>query len=65
MLGEELRRARQEKQMTQEQLSYAADVDRTYVSELENNHKSPTIDVLLRICKALGVKASKLIAKIE
>jgi transcriptional regulator with XRE-family HTH domain len=65
MLGDELRRARQEKQMTQEQLSFAADVDRTYISELENNRKSPTIDVLLRLCKALGVKASKLIAKIE
>jgi transcriptional regulator with XRE-family HTH domain len=65
MLGDELRRARQEKDLTQEQLSFAAEVDRTYISELENNRKSPTMDVLLRLCKALGVKASKLIAKIE
>jgi transcriptional regulator with XRE-family HTH domain len=65
MLGDELRKTRQEKKMTQEQLSFASGVDRTYISELENDHKSPTIDVLLRLCTALGVKASKLIAKIE
>jgi transcriptional regulator with XRE-family HTH domain len=65
MLGDELRSARQRKKMTQEQLSFAAEVDRTYISELENNHKSPTIDVLMRLCKALDVKASRLIARIE
>jgi transcriptional regulator with XRE-family HTH domain len=65
MLGDELRRARQQKEMTQEQLSFAAKVDRTYISELENNRKSPSIDVLLRLCKALGVRASNVIAKIE
>jgi transcriptional regulator with XRE-family HTH domain len=65
MLGDELRKTRQEKKMTQEQLSFASGVDRTYISELENDHKSPTVDVLLRLCAALGVKASKLIAKIE
>jgi transcriptional regulator with XRE-family HTH domain len=65
MLGDELRRARLKKEMTQEQLSFAAEVDRTYISELENNHKSPTVDVLMRLCKALDIKASTLIARIE
>ena len=51
--------------MTQEQLSFAASVDRTYVSQLENNKKSPTVEVLLRICKALGVRASKVISRVE
>ena len=32
---------------------------------LELNEKSPTVEVLLRIAKALGVKASALIAAIE
>ena len=65
MLGDELRRVRQKKEMTQEQLSFAAEVDRTYISELENNHKSPTVDVLMRLCKALDIKTSALIARIE
>lgn len=65
MLGDELRKARDDAKMTQEELSFAAEIDRTYVSMLENNKKSPTVDVLLRICKALGVSASDVIARVE
>ena len=65
MLGDELRKARDEAKMTQEQLSFAAEIDRTYVSMLENNKKSPTGEVLFRICNALGVLASEVIAPVE
>ena len=65
MLGDELKKARAEAHLTQEQLSYAAEIDRTYVSMLENNKKSPTVEVLFRICKALGVSASEVIARVE
>ena len=65
MLGDELRNARQSAAMTQEQLSFAAGVDRTYISELENGRKSPTVEVLFRLCKAMNVKASTLIARVE
>ncbi len=51
--------------MTQESLSFAAGVDRTYISELENDRKSPTVDVLIRLCEAMGTKASQLLAKVE
>ena len=65
MLGDELRKARDEAKLTQEQLSFAAEIDRTYISQLENNKKSPTVDVLFRICKALGVSASEIIGRVE
>ena len=65
MIGNELRKARDEASLTQEQLSFAAEIDRTYVSQLENNKKSPTVEVLFRICKALGVSASEVIARVE
>jgi len=65
MLGDELKKARTAAQLTQEELSYAAEIDRTYVSMLERNKKSPTVDVLFRICKALGVSASEVIARVE
>lgn len=64
-LGEELRNARQEADLTQEQLAFAAGVDRTYISQLENDHKSPTVDVLFRLCDALGVAASELLSRVE
>jgi transcriptional regulator with XRE-family HTH domain len=65
MLGEELRKARVRAKMTQEQLAFAAGLDRTYISQLEHDKKSPTLDSLFRICGALSIRASQLIARIE
>lgn len=65
MLGDELRHAREAAKLTQEQLSFAAEIDRTYISQLENNKKSPTVDLLFRICDAMGVTASDLIRRVE
>ncbi|MEO8493888.1 MAG: helix-turn-helix transcriptional regulator [Planctomycetota bacterium] len=65
MLGEELQKARKQAGLTQETLAFEAGVDRTYISQLEHDKKSPTLDVLFRISAALGVKASVLIARVE
>jgi transcriptional regulator with XRE-family HTH domain len=65
MLGEQLRQAREATGLTQEQVSFRAGVHRTYVSLLERGKKSPTIDVLFRLCDAIGVKASELIRRVE
>ena len=65
LLGEALRRARNASGISQEELAFEAEVDRTYVSQLENGHKSPTVDVLFRICPVLGMSASELIAQVE
>lgn len=65
MLGDELKKARLKAKMTQEQLSFEAGLDRTYISQLENDRKSPTVDVLFRLCEALGASASKLLARVE
>jgi transcriptional regulator with XRE-family HTH domain len=65
MLGEEIRKTRLAVKMTQEQLAFEADISRNYVSLLELNQKSPTVDVLLRVARALGIRASTLIAAIE
>jgi transcriptional regulator with XRE-family HTH domain len=65
MFGHELRKARLAAGLTQEELSYEAGLDRTYISHLENDHKSPTLDVLFRLSDALGVNASELVQKVE
>lgn len=65
MIGSELRAARERAGLTQEQLAQVAGVHRTYVSLLERDKKSPTLDVLLRICGPLGIAASTLIARAE
>jgi transcriptional regulator with XRE-family HTH domain len=65
MLGEELYNARINAGMTQEMLSHKAGVDRSYISQLENNKWSPTVEILFRLCDALGIKVSELMARVE
>ena len=65
MLGDEIRKARLKAGLTQEELAFRAKVSRNYVSLLELGTKSPTVAVLLRVCKAMHAKASRLIGKIE
>jgi transcriptional regulator with XRE-family HTH domain len=65
MLGDELRKAREAAGLTQEEVAFRAGLHRTYVSLLERDRKSPTLDVLFRLCDAIGVKASELIRRVE
>jgi transcriptional regulator with XRE-family HTH domain len=65
MLGEELRRARLDAELTQEELAFRAGLDRTYISQLENDKKSPTVAVLFRLCDALNVSASRILARAD
>ncbi|MFT3880672.1 MAG: helix-turn-helix transcriptional regulator [Gemmatales bacterium] len=65
MIGNELQQARLDAEMTQEELAVKAQIDRSYISLLEHDKKSPTLDMLFRICQALDIKASTLIARVE
>lgn len=65
MLGEELRKAREAAGLTQEQLALEAQVDRSYISQLERGKKSPTVDMLFRLCATLDARPSRLIARVE
>lgn len=58
-----LRLARQERGLSQEELAHLADIDRTYVSSLERCVYSPSIEVLDRLAKALNVEAADLIKR--
>lgn len=65
MLGLELRNAREAAGLTQEELAHRAEVDRTYISMLENDRKSPTVDMLFRLCDALDASPSAILSKVE
>ena len=65
MLGEEIRKARIKAGLTQEELAFQAGISRNYVSLLELNAKSPTVDLLIRICRAMGASAGKIVAQVE
>ena len=49
--------------LSQEKLAAKARLSREYVSQLERNEKSPTLDTLLKICGAMGMKPSELLGR--
>lgn len=65
MFGDELKKAREAANLTQDELAVRAGVHRTYVSLLERGKKDPTLQVLFRLAAALGLSASRLVARVE
>ena len=65
MMGHELRKARERAGITQEELSFRAGLSRPYISQLERDLKSPTIDTLFRICDALNVRAADVVRRVD
>ena len=60
-LGENIRRIRLEKDMTQGDLCRKLEVDRAYMSNIESGKKNPTLSTIERIAKALGVTINELL----
>lgn len=56
-----LRSARRARGFSQEELAHRADLDRTYISSLERNVYSATIDVVDRLAFALSVEPGALL----
>lgn len=61
LLGKNVRRHRQLRGITQEELAHLADMKRTYVSDLERGTRNPTVRALGRLAKALKVDAATLL----
>ena len=61
LLGANVRRHRQLKKMTQEQLALEAGMERSYVSDLERGTRNPTVRALGRLAEALGVEPKELL----
>lgn len=63
LLGVNVRHQRKLKGMTQEQLAAAADMERSYVSDLERGTRNPSVAALGRIADALGIEPHILLLK--
>lgn len=60
-LGENMRRIREEKQMSQGDICRALSLDRAHVSNIENGKQNPTLDTIEKIALALGVSVDILL----
>lgn len=61
VLARNLRRLREERGLSQEALAHLAGIDRTYVSSLERQCYSASVDMLDRLASALGIPVSALL----
>lgn len=59
-IGKTIARIRFQRKLSQEDLAGKAEIDRSYLSEIENGHKNMSVRTLKKIAQALGVKISTL-----
>lgn len=59
-VGETLKRLRTLKQESQTEFAERLEISRTYLSDLENNRKSPSVDTLTKIADKLGITIASL-----
>jgi transcriptional regulator with XRE-family HTH domain len=60
-LGENLRKLRLKKNISQGELATALNVDRAYISNIENGRMNPTLSTLGKIANAFGISSSELL----
>lgn len=61
--GLQVKRTREACGMSQEQLARLAKIHRTYLSGVETGTRNPTLEVVERLAKALGVRPALLLEK--
>ncbi len=65
IFGKVLREQRNARGLSQESLALSADVDRTFVSQMERGIRQPTLTTLCKLSEALGIQPSTLVARVE
>ena len=60
-IGENIKKIRKENGLTQAEFSKKIGISRTYLSDLENNRKSPSVETLDKMAEKLGVSTTYLI----
>ncbi len=64
-LGMRIRFLRKEKKMSQEDLALEANINKNYLSDLENGRRNPSFEILEKLAVALGISLSELFKGIE
>jgi transcriptional regulator with XRE-family HTH domain len=64
-LGAAIRAQRRHKNLSQETLAHLADVDRSYLGQVERGENSVALHPLVRIAKALDITVADLFSEAE
>lgn len=65
VVGRVIASFRQKSKLSQEVVSGLADIGRSHLSAIERGERKPTLETLYRLCNALDVKMSTVVAAIE
>lgn len=63
--GSRLRSVRLAQGFTQERLAHTAELHPTYISNCERGYSAPTLETLLRLAGALGVRPGELVDELD
>lgn len=63
--GQAVREARERTGISQEELGFESELDRTYISGIERGVRNPTVRSIARLCRALKVLPSSVIQQAE
>ena len=58
-IGQRIKELRKELELSQESLAYKAEVDRTYVTDVENGRRNVSVEILERLIKALDISITE------
>jgi transcriptional regulator with XRE-family HTH domain len=64
-IGTLLRKHRKEKKLTLKVVAEKASISEGFLSQVENDVNSPSVETLMRICRALGVEAGDLLTQVS
>lgn len=64
-IGIEIVRLRNQKNVSQERLALNANVDRRYMSDIENGRRNISVEMLSKIAKALNTTGSEILKVAE
>ena len=61
IVGENCRRLRRDSGLSQEKAAYDSEIDRTYLSGIENGKRNPSITVIAELADTYGVEPYELL----
>ena len=64
-IGTLIRKYRKERKLTLKAVAEKASISEGFLSQVENDVNSPSVDTLMRICNAIGVNAGDLFSQVS
>lgn len=65
IIGEKIKNLRLERNLSQEKLAGLADIDRRYMQSIEGGKRNISLNMLLKISRALDIKMSLILENID